>query len=278
MEERTPLLPEWSSVTPSSEITTVQDAKISYIWELKHLAAAAAPISLSFATQNVVQACSIMVAGKIGTFELGVASYGYMFASCTGSMVAIGGSTAIDTLCAQAFNPETPLKNSQVLGTILHRGLLVLSLLFVLIITPIWWYSQHLFVALGQDEEFAKATCKFLQIMIPGGLLQVVSECLKKFLQVQQNSYAVGWITAITSILGAFANIVLINSSLGLWGAPVANAVYNTSNVLCLLLYVWYKPDLAGAMITTMAIFEDLVQFSILAMTGILTVATEWWG
>ncbi|CZR65216.1 uncharacterized protein PAC_15116 [Phialocephala subalpina] len=278
MDERTQLLSESSSQTLLSETTTLQSTKFSYLHESLSLIAATAPISLSFAMQNIVQACSIMIAGKLGTFELGLASYGYMFATCTGSMVAIGGSTALDTLCGQSFDPETPTKNSQILGVYLRRGILVLSLLSVVVIAPIWWFSEHLFVALGQDEEFARATGRFLNIMIPGGLLQVISECMKKFLQVQRHSNAVGWITTTTSVIGVLANALLVPASLGLWGAPVACVVYNFSNVSVLTVYVWSHPSLTPNLGSiTGETFKDLMPFSILAVTGILTVATEWW-
>ena len=58
------------------------------------------PIAISFGLQNIVQAFSVLTVGHLGTLELGAASYGYMFATCTGSMLAIGGTTALDTLCS----------------------------------------------------------------------------------------------------------------------------------------------------------------------------------
>ncbi|KAF8856223.1 hypothetical protein BDZ45DRAFT_691960 [Acephala macrosclerotiorum] len=182
MDERTQLLPESSSQTPFSETTTFIPTISLYICESLKLAAATAPISLSFAMQNVVQACSIMIAGKLGTFELGVASYGYMFAICTRSMVAVCGSTALNTLCGQAFDPRNLSRNVDVLGILLQRGILVLSLPFIRVIAPIWWFFAGIFMTLRQDEEFARDTGVFLNRMIPGGLLRV-AECLKKFLQ-----------------------------------------------------------------------------------------------
>jgi len=273
MDERTRLLPTVPQQTSSTRTT------ISYNHELLKLTLKTIPISLSFALQNIVQACSILVVGQLGTFELGVASYGYMFATCTGSMVAIGGSTALDTLCGQAFNSETLHKNSRILGVYLQRGLLLLGLFFFLVIAPVWWLSGRLFVALGQGEEFAKATGIFLRTLIPGGFLQVVSECLKKTLQVQHQSYAVGWIVVATSTLGVLANVILINFlGVGLVGAPIAHFIYGLSNVLFLLIYITWRPELRSRLcVGSKEVYKDLAKFSILAFTGILTVATEWW-
>ncbi|KAF2496097.1 hypothetical protein BU16DRAFT_617592 [Lophium mytilinum] len=81
---------------------------------------------------------------------MAIASYGFMFFSCTGTMVAIGGATALDTLCGQAL---TSTNNPTILGLFLQQCIVILLLIFGLLITPIWLLSGRLFIALGQDFE-----------------------------------------------------------------------------------------------------------------------------
>lgn len=130
MDERTPLIHRES---PEPEVPE----KFPYRTDLFQLTRETLPISASFALQNIVQAWGIFVAGKLGTFELEVASYVYMFASCTGSMVAIGGATALDTLCSQVIASEESHDAKLIL--LLKQGLVVLSGLFLCIIAPLWF-------------------------------------------------------------------------------------------------------------------------------------------
>lgn len=247
--------------------------------QVLELARASLPISISFGLQNAVQAFSILMVGFLGTFELGVASYGYMFASCTGSMVAIGGATALDTLCGRAFTSPLRAANPHILDHYLQQGLLILSLLFAIFITPLWWFSGHLFAILGQEERFAMETGHFLRVLIPSGLLQVVAECLKKFLQVQGHSATVGWLVIVAAAFGILANFVLLRlANTGLWGAALANTVYHLATTILLLAFMaadeqarsfwksFSKKSLLGS-----------GRFITLSITGILTVATEWW-
>jgi MATE family multidrug resistance protein len=279
MTERTPLVLNNAPIEDDHGDSTLVHENLTYKGELFHLTRETLPISLSFALQNAIQGYSIFLAGGIGTFELGVASYGYMFASCTGSMVAIGGATALDTLCSQAFTTKNRKESVPLLGTYLQRGLLILSALFICFIAPLWWFSGRLFIALGQEQDFALATGVFLRIFIPGGLLQVIAESLKKFLQVQGSSYAVGWATTFASVVGVIANYVLIRvTQVGLSGAPIAHTIYHLSTALFLLIYMLTSPTAKGNWggFTTKA-WHGWQRFSSLALTGILTVATEWW-
>lgn len=192
------LLENYLPSTQTAEVSdTDVDMELSYLRELGLLFRDTAPIMLSFCFQNLVQACSILICGRLGTFNLSVASYGYMFFSATAAMVALGGSTAIDTLCSQAFTSRHAADRKEYLGNVLQRGLIFLTIFFLAIIAPIWWHSGALFRALGQDAEFSAATEVFLKYMLPAGVLQIFAECTKKFLQVQNHSTAVGWCSTL---------------------------------------------------------------------------------
>lgn len=273
MHDRTPLI---DSDNRSEEHVPFN---FSHRAEIRRLAQTTLPIFLSFAMQNIVQAWSILMAGTLGDFELRVASYGYMFATCTGSMVAIGGATALDTLCGQAFTTTNRGKSPHILGLYLQRGLLILCLLFATIITPTWWFSGRLFVFLGQKQDFAMATGVFLRILLPGGVFQVTAECLKKYLQVQGQRNAVSYIVAVSTALGVFTNFAFFRlAGTGLWAAPVAASIYHLTTSSLLLAFICYskavKETWGGF---SRQAFVGLTRVTSLAITGIMTVATEWW-
>ena len=270
MDENTPLLAD-SNAQKWEDLT--------YTSELSKLARNMFPISISFGLQNIVQAFSVLTVGHLGTLELGAASYAYMFATCTGSMLAIGGTTALDTLCSQAYSESKASENAHILGTYLQRGIMILLILFLCLIAPLWWYSAHLFVALGQEDDFATMTATFLRILIPGGFFQIIAECVKKFLQVQGESDAVGWNIAAAAIIGCTANYVFVHLlHLGLWGAPVAHTLYHICTVVFLCIYTLRNDNARqGWGGFAKASFNRWGEFTLLALSGILTCAAESW-
>lgn len=275
MDENTPLL---DNVSASEEQT--ERAALTYRSEIFKLARNTLPITLSFALQQVVQAWSVIIVGRLGTFELGVASYGYMFATCTGSLIAIGGATALDTLCSQALASVKNAEDSHMLGIYLQRGLFLLSLQFVITIAPLWWFSPYLFAALGQEAEFAKTTGLFLRILIPGGLLQIYSECLKRFLQIQGLSDAVGWMIVAASTVGILANYGLVLLlKMGVLGASCSHVIYHASTAIFLTVCAWRSSTARGGWGGfSREALSNCWEFIKLALSGILTVATEFWG
>lgn len=254
---------------------------VTYRSELWHFFIDTVPITLSFAFQNVMQAVSIFICGRLGTFELSVASFGYMFFSSTALMTAIGGSTAIDTMCSQAFGSAADAAGDArtYLGTVLQRGLIFLSVFFLAVIMPIWWHSGSLFHLLGQKEDFSAATQDFLKALIPAGILQVVAECLKKFLQVQNHRAAVGWCIGVAACIGTVMNYVLVlRTDLGVTGAAVAHAIYHFTTIATMVMYSSWSVSAReywGGF--TWKAFHDPWPFIVLALSGLLTVATEFW-
>src|ERR1700744_152313 len=139
VDERSLLVPQ--SVSTAKE----EETAFSILHDLAGLTRQTIPICLSFALQNAVQAICVLTAGTLGSFELGVTSFGFMFFSCTGTMVAIGGATALDTLCAQASPSGSVTTNPKILGFLLQQCLIVLLGTFGLLIAPIWIVSGHIF-------------------------------------------------------------------------------------------------------------------------------------
>lgn len=141
----------------------------------------AAPVILGYMLQMSLQAVTVIISGHRSPFDLSVAAFSLMFALVTGWMIALGGTTALDTLASSTFVAS---QNKNDLGILLQRALFVLTLFYIPVAT-LWAFSEHIFLRLGQDAELSYHCSKFLTCLIPGGLGYIFFEALKKYMQAQ---------------------------------------------------------------------------------------------
>ena len=247
------------------------------------------PVILAYTLQNSLQTVSVLVVGRLSPEALATAAFSYMFAMATSWLIALGGTTAIDTLASASF---TGSKDKHNLGIILQRSFVVLSI-FYIPMAVLWLCSEPVFKALGQEAYIARDSSRFLSVLIPGGLGYIYFECMKKYLQAQ------GWTTRgcfkmatndglgimrpgtyvllITSPLNAGLNYVFVYTfKIGLLGAPIATGV---SYWLSFLLLVAYTRFVAGSECWggwSKRCFENIWTFARLAALGVVHVGSEW--
>lgn len=152
---------------------------VEWLQEMWLLTKAAVPVILAYMLQNSLQTVSVLVVGRLSPEALSVSAFSYMFAMATAWLVALGGTSALDTLASSSF---TRSKDKSSLGVLLQRGILVLTCFYAVVVI-IWCFSEPLFRALGQPEEICVKSARFLQLLIPGGLGYIWFECMKKYLQ-----------------------------------------------------------------------------------------------
>lgn len=187
--EYTSLLPKGSSL--NSDLTDTEAGDISptttstpyrlWLAEIWLLTKASIPIILAYTLQNSLQTLSVLIVGRLSPEALATAAFSYMFAMATAWLIALGGTTALDTLASSSF---TGSKDKTDLGVLLQRGIIVLTG-FYAATAVLWWESEHVFRLLGQEEYICVQSAKFLRCLIPGGLGYVWFEAMKKFLQAQ---------------------------------------------------------------------------------------------
>lgn len=174
---------ETSPLLAPSPHRTIDDSNrpesAKWLREMWFLAKAAVPIILAYMLQNSLQTVSVLVVGRLSPEALSVAAFSYMFAMATAWLIALGGTSALDTLASSSF---TRNKDKTSLGVLLQRGLLVLTGFYAVIVV-IWCFAAPLFRALGQPEVICVGSARFLQLLIPGGLGYIWFECMKKYLQ-----------------------------------------------------------------------------------------------
>ncbi|KAB8737493.1 hypothetical protein FH972_026451 [Carpinus fangiana] len=276
--ERTALLPKPASEHGDGEILTSSDgikgkSKV-LLEEFWLLFKTSIPVILAYALQNSLQTISVLIVGRISPEALATAAFAYMFAMATGWLIALGGTTAIDTLASASF---TGSKNPHDLGIILQRAMVVLTLFYIPIVI-LWFVSEPLFNALGQEAYLSHDASRFLMVLAPGGLGYIYFECIKKYLQAQGLMRPGTYVLLITSPLNAVLNYLFVYTfRLGLLGAPLATGL---SYWLSFALLVAYARFIAGSASWggwTRASLRNTGTFARLAALGVVHIGTEWW-
>lgn len=182
--ERTSLLPKPTDEEEGALVEIQDESKSTTKLVLREfwiLFRGSVPVILAYTLQNSLQTISVLIVGRLSPEALATAAFAYMFAMATAWLIALGGTTAIDTLASVSF---TGSANPHDLGIILQRAFIVLGL-FYIPVALIWVFAEPLFLALGQEPYIARDGAKFLMTLIPGGLGYIYFECLKKYLQAQ---------------------------------------------------------------------------------------------
>lgn len=309
VDERTSLLHKPHVV--QEDVSALESGKSSpkraihaYLAEIWLLLKVSVPVILAYALQNSLQTVSVLVVGRLSPEALATAAFAYMFAMCTAWLIGIGGTTAMDTLGSVVF---TGSKSPHDLGIILQRSYIILALFYIPVVI-LWFVSEPLFNALGQEAYLARDASHFLMVLSPGGLGYIYFECMKKFLQAQGKSLQnmtrnfhceilhmsllpgqlmlkIGmmrpgtYVLFITSPLNLLLNYLFIYPfDLGLLGAPLATGISYWLSFLLLLAYARFT----GAFKETWpgwsrACLRNSGQFARLAILGVIHVGTEWW-
>ena len=193
LDERSSLIPKRSNTVPSGtdengEIFDREDEEKStsknVLREFKILLKGSVPVILAYMLQNSLQTISVVIVGRGSPEDLATAAFSYMFAMCTAWLIALGGTTALDTLCSSTF---TGSRNPHDLGLLLQRAFVVLGL-FYIPVAILWFCAEPVFKALGQDDQLSRDSARFLWCLIPGGLGYIYFEAMKKYLQAQGSS------------------------------------------------------------------------------------------
>lgn len=149
--------------------------------EFKILLKGSVPVILAYTLQNSLQTISVVIVGRGSPQDLATAAFAYMFAMASAWLIALGGTTALDTLCSSSF---TGSQNRHDLGILLQRAFIILGLFYIPVVV-LWAVSEPLFIALGEDEQLSRDSRRFLCCLIPGGLGYIYFEAMKKYLQAQ---------------------------------------------------------------------------------------------
>ncbi|KAI9596991.1 mate-domain-containing protein [Syncephalis fuscata] len=205
--------------------------------------------------------------GHLGALELAASALGSMYISVTGWSVALGMTTALDTLGSQAY---TASRNPHALGVYLQRAMLIL----------LWWYAETILLQLGQSEELSALSGRFIRWSIPCLVPYLMFECMKRYLQAQGIMDAGTYILMVTSPINVATNYLLVwwpPIALGFIGAPIAMSLSHWLNLSFAILYVRYVRggECWGGF--SREAFRGWGQFIKLGLSGMAFICSEWW-
>ncbi|KAL8691796.1 MAG: hypothetical protein Q9224_004094 [Gallowayella concinna] len=245
------------------------------VWtEFKILFKGSIPVIMAYALQNSLQTVSVVIVGRGSPEDLATAAFAYMFAMATAWLIALGGTTALDTLGSSSF---TGSKDRRDLGVLLQRAFIVLGLFYIPVVI-LWTVSEPLFKALGQGEQLSRDSHRFLCYLIPGGLGYIYFEAMKKYLQAQEIMRAGTYVLLVTSPLNAGLNYLFVYTfKIGLLGAPIATGISYWLSFILLGAYAYFVNGHECWGGWSRKCLQNMGMFSRLAALGVLHVGTEWW-
>ncbi|KAG6814832.1 hypothetical protein H0H93_012078, partial [Arthromyces matolae] len=213
--------------------------------------------------------------------------------------VALGGTTALDTLGSQAFTGNRPSD----LSVHFQRCVILLSLLFIPV-GVFWAFIEPILLFLEQPAQLSHDVQSFLRILILGAPGYIGFESLKKYLQpalqtvsrytehviLLKYPHLFPGITSpptivlvVLSPINVALNLWLIHgTSLGLLGSPIALAITYWLCFALLSLFTFLSPkhtrNSAWGGFQPAAVFDiqNSWNFLRLAIPGVLMVGTEW--
>ena len=124
-----------------------------------------------------------------------------------------------------------------------------LSILFGILIYPLFWYSEPVLLALGQEPEVAALARDYLRLVGLGMIPALMVMVLKNYLAALERTQVQLWVTLAAVPINGLLNWMLI---FGNWGAPelgvtgsaIATLIVQVITLLVICLYAGLLPSL----------------------------------
>ncbi|QMW32074.1 hypothetical protein G4B84_007505, partial [Aspergillus flavus NRRL3357] len=231
-------------------------------------------ITCGYFLQQSLQIVSILIIGRVSPQDLSVAAFSYMIANTTAWLVAIGGTTAIDSLGSAVFGQGEDIAR---IGVLLQKYFITVSVMFIPVAT-LWCFCGPILVLLNVPVELAYGSQRFLRALCPFAVGYIVFEALKKFLQCQEIDTPPTVILIGTAILNAPISYLLVH----VWGwgavggAIATGSMYWLSAILA-FLYIWRIDGNQAWNGWSKECLDGLWKFSKVVLLGIVNIGAEWW-
>ncbi|CAI0628631.1 unnamed protein product [Linum tenue] len=214
--------------TSINDVLDIEEAKTQILFSL--------PMILTNVFFYLIPLVSVMFAGHLGELHLAGATLANSWATVTGFAFMTGLSGALETLCGQDFGAKLYRK----LGIHLQASCII-SFLFSVAISVIWFYTEPILILLGQDPQISSMAALYIKYLIPGVFAYGFLQNILRFLQTQSVVMPLvlfSMLPACIHIGLAYALVYL--TPLGFIGAPLAAAISLWVSFVALALYVGF--------------------------------------
>ncbi|EEF34128.1 protein DETOXIFICATION 18 isoform X1 [Ricinus communis] len=211
--------------------------KVLDVEEAKNQILFAFPMILTNAFYYLITLISVMFAGHLGELELAGSTLANSWCAVTCIAFLAGLSGALETLCGQGFGA----KLYRTLGIYLQASCII-SVLFSIIISVIWIYTEPIFIFLQQDPQIAKLAALYLKYLIPGIFAYAFLHNILRFLQTQSVVMPLIALSGIPTCLHIGLTYALVNwTDLGYKGAALSASISLWISAIVLIVYVIFE-------------------------------------
>ncbi|KAJ2363696.1 ethionine resistance protein [Coemansia sp. RSA 2610] len=152
--------------------------------------------------------------GTWGGSALGAYALANMTCAILAFAPATGVASALDTLCAASF---THFGGGRQVGLHLQRGLLAVTMWYVVVFAVVQLYIPSIYAFLGQADELALPAASYLRVLSLGLWPWMAFECLKRYIQANTQ------MRLPAMVLLAVVPLHLLNHWVFVWQQPDAS-------------------------------------------------------
>ncbi|XP_057457252.1 protein DETOXIFICATION 18-like [Lotus japonicus] len=212
-----------------NKVLDMEEAKLQLLIAL--------PMILTNLFYYLITLISVMLVGHLGELQLAGATLANSWFSVTGVAVMVGLSGALETLCGQAFGA----REYQKLGIYLQASCII-SLIFSIIISVIWFYTEPILVLLHQSHDIARTAAIYMKFLIPGLFAYCFLQNILRFVQTQSVVMPLVVLSALPALVHVGIAYALVHwTGLRFIGGPVAACVSLWISLVMLASYVMYS-------------------------------------
>ncbi|WZZ77886.1 hypothetical protein YC2023_098458 [Brassica napus] len=151
-----------------------------------------------------------MLASHLGQLELAAATLANSWTTVTGFAFMVGLSGALETLCGQGFGA----KSYRMLGIHLQSSCIV-SLVFTIFISILWFFTESVFGLIRQDPNISKQAALYMKYQAPGLLAYGFLQNILRFCQTQSIITPLVVFSFVPLVINIGISYVLLSFSLG---------------------------------------------------------------
>lgn len=117
----------------------------------------------------------------------------------------------------------------------------IISLVFSIIISIIWFYTEHILVFLHQSQDIARTAALYMKFLVPGLFAYSFLQNILRFLQTQSVVVPLVILSALPALVHVGIAYGLVQwPALSFTGAPVATSISLWISLMLLASYVMY--------------------------------------
>ncbi|XP_050225624.1 protein DETOXIFICATION 14-like [Mercurialis annua] len=257
----------------------VGEAKRSIRWrvlneEVKKMSLIAAPMVAVNLSHYFLQVIALMMVGHLGQLSLSSTAIAISFSAVTGFSLVFGMSSALETLCGQAYGA----KQYRQFGIRIYSATFALNLVCIPL-SILWMYMGKILVLIGQDPVISQEAAKFATCLIPALFGYATLQAFVRYFQMQSLTFPL----IVTSLFTVCFHILLcrflvFSSGFGNLGAAFSIGISYWMNVILLGLYMMFSSSCEKTRVpVSMDLFKGIGEFVRLAIPSAVMICLEWW-